>query len=139
MSKSKGSVVLTRREALFLSPPPGWARREQTCVCLRQHQDRSSPGTGQCLDAALGGGEDAIRQSARICRWRRFHLQRRSLWSTTAGENRWLPAKPPEPWTDEYPALVYGANCPQNLHHLDRASSKRSSRTGTTAGRAKTC
>jgi para-nitrobenzyl esterase len=35
---------------------------------------------------------------------------------TTAGENRWLPAKPPTPWTDEYPALVYGANCPQNVH-----------------------
>src|SRR5689334_17349382 len=35
---------------------------------------------------------------------------------TTAGENRWLPAKPPTPWTDEYPALTYGANCPQNLH-----------------------
>src|SRR3569833_3149112 len=34
----------------------------------------------------------------------------------TAGENRWLPAKPPAPWKDEYPALVYGANCPQTLH-----------------------
>jgi para-nitrobenzyl esterase len=34
----------------------------------------------------------------------------------TAGENRWLPAKPPKPWDDEYPALVYGANCPQRLH-----------------------
>ena len=34
----------------------------------------------------------------------------------TGGENRWLPAKPPAPWTDEYPALIYGANCPQNLH-----------------------
>ena len=34
----------------------------------------------------------------------------------TAGENRWLPAKPPTPWKDEYPALVYGANCPQRLH-----------------------
>jgi para-nitrobenzyl esterase len=36
--------------------------------------------------------------------------------ATTAGANRWLPAKPPAPWADEYPALVYGANCPQNLH-----------------------
>ena len=36
--------------------------------------------------------------------------------ATTAGENRWLPAKPPAPWTDEYPALAYGANCPQTLH-----------------------
>ena len=23
----------------------------------------------------------------------------------------------PEPWKDEYPALIYGANCPQNLHN----------------------
>src|SRR6185436_12643208 len=36
--------------------------------------------------------------------------------ATTAGENRWLPAKPPAPWNDEYPALIYGANCPQRLH-----------------------
>jgi hypothetical protein len=34
----------------------------------------------------------------------------------TGGENRWLPAKSPVPWKDEYPALIYGANCPQNLH-----------------------
>ena len=36
--------------------------------------------------------------------------------ATTAGENRWLPAQPLKPWSDEFPALVYGANCPQNLH-----------------------
>ncbi len=34
----------------------------------------------------------------------------------TTGENRWLPAQPPVPWKDEYPALIYGGNCPQNLH-----------------------
>ncbi|WP_088185074.1 carboxylesterase/lipase family protein [Sphingobium sp. Z007] len=34
----------------------------------------------------------------------------------TGGVNRWLPAKPPRPWTDPYPALVYGANCPQTPH-----------------------
>jgi para-nitrobenzyl esterase len=34
----------------------------------------------------------------------------------TGGENRWLPATPPAPWKDEYPALIYGANCPQRLH-----------------------
>jgi para-nitrobenzyl esterase len=39
---------------------------------------------------------------------------------TTAAENRWLPAKPPEPWDGEYPALIYGPNCPQNLHSWDR-------------------
>jgi para-nitrobenzyl esterase len=37
----------------------------------------------------------------------------------TGGENRWLPAKPPVPWKDEYPALIYGPNCPQHLHSWD--------------------
>lgn len=36
--------------------------------------------------------------------------------ASTGGENRWLPAKPPTPWDGEYPALTYGANCPQRLH-----------------------
>ena len=36
----------------------------------------------------------------------------------TGGENRWLPAKPPKSWDDEYPALAYGANCPQDLHNF---------------------
>ncbi len=35
---------------------------------------------------------------------------------TTAGANRWLPAKPPQPWTGERATLSYGANCPQTLH-----------------------
>ena len=34
----------------------------------------------------------------------------------TGGDNRWLPAKPPKPWSDERFTLVYGDNCPQNLH-----------------------
>src|SRR4029078_11266237 len=34
----------------------------------------------------------------------------------TGSENRWLPAKAPTPWDGEYPALIYGANCPQRLH-----------------------
>src|SRR5215831_19043564 len=34
----------------------------------------------------------------------------------TGGDNRWLPAKAPKSWDGEYPALIYGANCPQRLH-----------------------
>ncbi|WP_321475117.1 carboxylesterase family protein [uncultured Paludibaculum sp.] len=36
--------------------------------------------------------------------------------ANTGGANRWLPAKPPVAWEGEYPALIYGANCPQRLH-----------------------
>jgi para-nitrobenzyl esterase len=45
-----------------------------------------------------------------------FHFKGIPYGETTGGENRWLPAKPPTPWSDEYPALIYGANCPQSLH-----------------------
>ncbi len=34
----------------------------------------------------------------------------------TGGDNRWLPARAPLPWKRERPTLVYGANCPQQLH-----------------------
>jgi len=34
--------------------------------------------------------------------------------ANTGGENRWLPAKPPKSWDGEYPALIYGPNCPQS-------------------------
>src|SRR5579871_498497 len=44
--------------------------------------------------------------------------------ATTAGENRWLPAQPPKPWDGEYPALIYGPNCPQNLHSWDRPAAQ---------------
>lgn len=36
----------------------------------------------------------------------------------TGGENRWLPAKPPQPWTEPYNALAYGANSPQATHNF---------------------
>ncbi|CAN5484350.1 carboxylesterase/lipase family protein [soil metagenome] len=39
----------------------------------------------------------------------------------TGGANRWLPAKPPIPWKDDYAALVYGGNCPQTLHNFASA------------------
>ncbi|PCD02469.1 carboxylesterase [Sphingomonas spermidinifaciens] len=45
-----------------------------------------------------------------------FHFKGIPYGDDTGGANRWLPAKPPKPWTDPYMALVYGANCPQTLH-----------------------
>jgi len=45
-----------------------------------------------------------------------FTFKRVPYGADTGGENRWLPAKPPKPWDGEYPALTYGANCPQRLH-----------------------
>ena len=45
-----------------------------------------------------------------------FHFKGVPFGADTGGANRWLPAKPPASWDNEYPALAYGANCPQTLH-----------------------
>jgi hypothetical protein len=55
-------------------------------------------------------------QGRRVCRCRCPNFPRVPFGQDTSGENRWLPAKPPKPWDGEYPALVYGDNCPQRLH-----------------------
>ncbi len=47
-----------------------------------------------------------------------FHFKGVPYGEDTSGQNRWLPAKPPKPWDGEYPALAYGANCPQSLHNF---------------------
>jgi para-nitrobenzyl esterase len=45
-----------------------------------------------------------------------FHFKGIPYGDNTGGANRWLPAKAPAAWTDPYPSLGYGANCPQSLH-----------------------
>lgn len=47
-----------------------------------------------------------------------FHFKGVPYGDDTGGANRWLPARPPKPWDDPYPALAYGANCPQTLHNF---------------------
>ena len=114
---NRKSHGITRREALLLSTTVGLgAALSKPAFGSDSVKTASSPGAGQCVNSAIGDREDAVRKGARICRWRRVDVQGHAVRATTAGQNRWLPAKPPAPWTDEYPALVYGANCPQNLH-----------------------
>ena len=111
-------VRMTRRDALLLS---------------------ASAGVGLALPKQLHGLDStktAVHQQARICTTPQSAVAKTQYGKVrgyvsggvytfkgvpygqdTAGENRWLPAKAPTPWKDEYPALVYGANCPQTLHN----------------------
>jgi hypothetical protein len=117
MSESPKRIVLTRREALLLSATAGIGMAgggsafASESIKTAEHQETdncSTPGSAVAktqygkVRGFLDGGV--------------FTFKGVPYGQTTAGENRWLPAKPPAPWTDEYPALVYGPNCPQNLH-----------------------
>ena len=135
-SRSNGPA-LNRRELLRLSTAAGVGAVMPTYGAFADTTRGPSVASGDVQHASFGRRDHAVRQRARLCRGRRVHVQGGAYGASTGGENRWLPAKPPTPWDGEYPALIYGANCPQRLH--DWVSDRHFSSSGRTAGRARTC
>jgi para-nitrobenzyl esterase len=117
MSKSVDRTILTRREALFLSATAGISvvasksALASDSIKTAAHQDLGNCSTPRSTIAKTQYGKVRGFLDGRVLTFKGVPYGR-----TTGGENRWLPTKPPEPWTDEYPALAYGANCPQTLH-----------------------
>jgi len=116
-SDNRSGKLLNRREALFLSATAGvglaTGRSAHASDSFKTgvHQEPGNVSTPRSAIANTQYGkvrgflDDGV-----------FTFKGVPYGQTTAGENRWLPAQPLKPWTDEFPALVYGANCPQNLH-----------------------
>ena len=117
MSKPVNRIGITRREALLLSTTVGLGAAlskpafGSDSVKTGAHQEPGNVSTPRSAIAKTQYGRVRGFVDGGVLTFKGVPYG-----ATTAGENRWLPAKPPEPWTDEYPALVYGANCPQNLH-----------------------
>lgn len=117
MAKSKESVVLTRREALLLSATAGLGAAlskpafASDSVKTAAHQEPGNVSTPRTAVAKTQYGKVRGFVDGGVLTFKGVPYG-----TTTAGENRWLPAKPPAPWSDEYPVLAYGANCPQTLH-----------------------
>jgi para-nitrobenzyl esterase len=117
MSEFSKRLVLNRREALLLSASAGLAiaageptlASESAKTAVRQEPGSCSTPSSAVARTQYGKVRGSIEGGV-------LTFKGVPYGQTTAGANRWLPAKPPAPWTDEYPALVYGANCPQNLH-----------------------
>ena len=117
MADSTKRAGLTRREALILSSTAGVGvatanfAAASDSVKTAAHQGPGNLTTPRSAIAKTQYGKVRGYLDGGV-----FTFKGIPYGQTTAGENRWLPAKPPTPWTDEYPALVYGANCPQTLH-----------------------
>ena len=116
MSESSNRSVLTRREALILSAAAGVGVATTSAfasdsIKTAAHQEPGNVSTPSSAVAKTQYGKVRGFVDGGVLTFKGVPYGQ-----TTAGENRWLPAKPPTPWTDEYPALCYGANCPQNLH-----------------------
>src|SRR5215467_90562 len=115
MSKSNDRMQINRRRALLL-PTAGLGA---AMAIPAQSADGTKPGSQAANTCSTPRSAIAKTQYGKV----RGYVSDGILTfkglpygQRTAGENRWLPAKPPKPWADEYPALVYGANCPQRLH-----------------------
>ena len=117
MAKSKEPIVLTRREALLLSTTAGLGAAlskpafGSDSVKTAAHQEPGNVSTPRTAIAKTQYGKVRGFVDGGVLTFKGVPYG-----ATTAGENRWLPARPPAPWSDEYPALAYGANCPQTLH-----------------------
>src|SRR5271166_1671516 len=114
---SKDAALLSRREALLLSATAGVGvalgqpARAMDNTKTAAHQEPGNCSTPRSAVANTQYGKVRGFLDGGVLTFKGVPYGQ-----TTAGENRWLPAKPPTPWKDELPALVYGANCPQNLH-----------------------
>jgi para-nitrobenzyl esterase len=119
MSKkiSESGVLLNRREALLMSTTAsiglalGKPARASDSIKTAAHQE-----PGNCSTPSTAVAKTQYGKVRGFVDGGVFTFKGIPYGQDTAGENRWLPAKPPAPWQDEYPALIYGANCPQTLH-----------------------
>lgn len=117
MADSSKRTVLTRREALILSATAGVGiAAGKQALASDSIKTAAHQGPGNCSTPSSAVAKTQYGKVRGYVDGGVFTFKGVPYGATTAGENRWLPAKPPSPWTDEYFALVYGANCPQNLH-----------------------
>ena len=122
---SKHEILLSRREAMLLSATAGMGfalgkpARAMDNTKTAAHQEPGNCSTPRTAVASTQYGKVRGFIDGGV-----FTFKGVPYGQNTGGENRWLPAKPPVPWKDEYPALIYGPNCPQNPHnwtHLEQS------------------
>ncbi len=117
MAESENRIALTRREALIFSAAAGVSiAAGDYAFASDSIKTAAHQGPGNCSTPRSAIAKTQYGKVRGFVDGGVLTFKGVPYGQTTAGENRWLPAKPPAAWTDEYPALAYGANCPQNLH-----------------------
>ena len=117
-SNSKNHITLNRRQALLLSATAGvgaaWSAplRALDSTKTAAHQEPGNCTTPRSAVANTQYGKVRGYLDGGV-----FTFKGVPYGQDTSGARRWLPAEPPAPWDGEYPALIYGANCPQTLHN----------------------
>ena len=116
-SSSGSNLLLNRRDILRLSATAGLgAAMGRPALALDSTKTAAHQEPGNCSTPRTAIAKTQYGNVRGFLDGGVFTFKGIPYGQNTAGENRWLPAKAPEPWKDDYPALIYGANCPQRLH-----------------------
>jgi para-nitrobenzyl esterase len=117
MSKStSGNTSLNRRQALLLPATAGLgAAMSATAQAADSTKTAAHQAPGNCTTPRSAVAKTQYGKVRGYLDGGVLTFKGIPYGATTAGENRWLPAKPPK-WDGEYPALIYGPNSPQRLH-----------------------
>jgi len=117
MSDSRNRTSMNRRQALLLPAAAGLsASLAQTAQGSDGTKTAAHQAPGNCSTPRSAVAKTQYGKVRGFIDSGVFTFKGIPYGQDTGGENRWLPAKPPKPWEGEYPALIYGANCPQRLH-----------------------
>ena len=117
-SNSENRILLNRREALLMSATAGlglaMSKQASASDSIKTGVHQQEPGNCSTPRTAVANTQyGKVRGFVmEACLPSRAFRTGKTRAAKTAGCRR----KPPVPWKDEYPALIYGANCPQNLH-----------------------
>src|SRR5512138_1581770 len=110
-SQSGNRIRLNRRQALWLPASAGMgAALAGTAQAADSTKTAAHPGPGNCSTPRSAVASTQYGKVRGFLDGGVFTFKGIPYGQDTSGENRWLPAKPPKPWTGEYPALIYGPN-----------------------------
>ena len=118
MSQSDAPLNLSRRSALFLSAGTGAAVLADSAYGSDSTKTGVHQDPGNCTTPTSAVANTKYGKVRGYVDGGVLAFKGVPYGQDTGGENRWLPAKAPAPWEGEYPALIYGANCPQTLHNF---------------------
>jgi para-nitrobenzyl esterase len=111
-----GAAKTTRREALLLSATAGLGAALSSSGAMATTAGSGSQTPGHCSTPAWAVANTQYGKVRGYLDGGVLTFKGVPYGQNTGADNRWLPAKPPAPWTGERPTLIYGANCPQSLH-----------------------
>ncbi|WP_047495477.1 carboxylesterase/lipase family protein [Terriglobus sp. TAA 43] len=116
MSRLGQNGFLSRREAILLSASAGLGLSVSSADAAEATKPSSHPQSGTCSTPRSAVAKTTYGKVRGYLSDGVYTFKGVPYGEHTGGDNRWLPAKAPKPWSDELPCLVYGANCPQTLH-----------------------